>query len=124
MAAIARVSSSFTAKAAHRRGLCVFGADGVRVGGGRYLSWWRIFPAILLLCSLQSSLSQSVAPQKITDGVWFLIGDASKARTKLGWEPKLTVMDIAADMVDADIKLFERDRVLLSNGLGVLLTDE
>ncbi len=56
--------------------------------------------------------------------VELLIGDASKARNKLGWKPKHTVQDIVIDMVESDIKLFERDRILISNGLGVLLNDE
>jgi GDPmannose 4,6-dehydratase len=56
--------------------------------------------------------------------VELLIGDATKARTKLGWKPKHTVQDIVIDMVESDLRLFERDRVLLSNGLGVLLNNE
>jgi GDPmannose 4,6-dehydratase len=56
--------------------------------------------------------------------VELLIGDATKARKKLGWSPKHTVQDIVIDMVESDIKLFERDRILISNGLGVLLNDE
>ncbi|GAB4249771.1 MAG: GDP-mannose 4,6-dehydratase [Candidatus Methylacidiphilales bacterium] len=36
-----------------------------------------------------------------------LIGDASKARNKLGWVPKTTFEDLAKLMVDADIQLLE-----------------
>jgi GDPmannose 4,6-dehydratase len=53
-----------------------------------------------------------------------LIGDSSKARKKLGWEPRHTVEDIVHDMVVADVKLFERDRLLLANGIEVLKYDE
>ncbi len=53
-----------------------------------------------------------------------LIGDASKARRKLGWQPKYNVGKIASDMVQADLKLFERDKLLLSNGMEVLTIDE
>jgi GDPmannose 4,6-dehydratase len=56
--------------------------------------------------------------------VELLIGDATKAWLKLGWEPKHTIQDIVMDMVESDVKLFERDRILMSNGLGVLLNDE
>lgn len=56
--------------------------------------------------------------------VELLIGDATKAKTKLRWEVKHTVQDIVMDMVESDLKLFERDRILVSNGLGVLLNDE
>lgn len=34
----------------------------------------------------------------------FLQGDASKARTKLGWRPKSKFADLVKLMVDADIK--------------------
>jgi GDPmannose 4,6-dehydratase len=36
-----------------------------------------------------------------------LIGDYSKAKKKLGWEPKIKFAELVADMVDADIKLLQ-----------------
>ena len=33
----------------------------------------------------------------------YLLGDATKARTKLGWEPTITLEQILAEMVEADI---------------------
>jgi GDPmannose 4,6-dehydratase len=39
--------------------------------------------------------------------VEFLQGDASKARKKLGWEPKVRFKDLVRMMVDADIKGLE-----------------
>lgn len=33
-----------------------------------------------------------------------LLGDASKARQRLNWEPTVTLEDLAAEMVDADLK--------------------
>jgi GDPmannose 4,6-dehydratase len=48
-----------------------------------------------------------------------LIGDATKARKKLGWIPKFSVQEIVHEMMEADLKRFERDRILLSNGLEV-----
>ena len=41
-----------------------------------------------------------------------LIGDASKAKEKLGWEPKVTFKELARIMVDADMKLAENELVL------------
>ena len=35
-----------------------------------------------------------------------LIGDATKARTKLGWQPKYTLREMVAEMVRSDLKLF------------------
>ncbi len=43
-------------------------------------------------------------------GVDLLIGDATKAREKLGWEPKARVKDLVRIMADADRKLAERER--------------
>lgn len=37
-----------------------------------------------------------------------LIGDASKARTKLGWEPKYSFETLVTEMVDEDIKRLEK----------------
>jgi GDPmannose 4,6-dehydratase len=41
-----------------------------------------------------------------------LIGDASKAKEKLDWEPKVTFKELVSIMVDADMKLAERERAL------------
>lgn len=45
-----------------------------------------------------------------------LIGDASKARTQLGWEPKYTLPMIVREMVMADLELFSRDKYLRDGG--------
>jgi len=42
--------------------------------------------------------------------VELLIGDYSKARKKLGWEPRTKFADLAKLMVDADIELLRRHR--------------
>jgi GDPmannose 4,6-dehydratase len=47
-----------------------------------------------------------------------LIGDASKAKNQLGWEPKHNLKSLITDMVHSDIKLFERDLFLKENGFG------
>jgi GDPmannose 4,6-dehydratase len=39
-----------------------------------------------------------------------LIGDYSKAKRQLGWEPKTKFVDLAKLMVDADIKLLKDHR--------------
>lgn len=39
-----------------------------------------------------------------------LIGDASKAKTKLGWQPKTRFADLARLMVDADVELLRKHR--------------
>ena len=41
-----------------------------------------------------------------------LLGDATKARRELGWEPKVKFPDLVAMMVDADLELARKERVL------------
>jgi GDPmannose 4,6-dehydratase len=53
-----------------------------------------------------------------------LIGDPTKAKTKLGWKPKRSVQDMVREMVESDIKLFQRDKILLSNDMEILKNDE
>ena len=49
-----------------------------------------------------------------------LIGDYSKAKTKLGWEPKYTVEQLLKEMVQSDIELFKRDKYLLDGGHKIM----
>ena len=39
-----------------------------------------------------------------------LMGDASKAKRQLGWEPKTRFVDLVKLMVDADVELLRRHR--------------
>jgi GDPmannose 4,6-dehydratase len=45
-----------------------------------------------------------------------LVGDATKAREKLGWIPKFDLDGLIKDMVHADYELFKRDQYLLKGG--------
>lgn len=45
-----------------------------------------------------------------------LIGDPTKSNTKLGWYPKHDLASLVKDMMEHDIKLFERDKYLLEGG--------
>ena len=49
-----------------------------------------------------------------------LIGDASKAKAVLGWEPKLSVQQLIKEMVASDLELFKRDKYLLEGGHSIL----
>ena len=42
----------------------------------------------------------------------FLVGDATKARTKLGWEPTVTFEELIQMMVDADLEALKRENSL------------
>jgi GDPmannose 4,6-dehydratase len=39
-----------------------------------------------------------------------LLGDASKARERLGWAPKTTFAELVAEMVESDLKMVEREQ--------------
>jgi len=45
-----------------------------------------------------------------------LLGDASRARDKLGWQPKITFEEMVAEMVREDLKSAERDEVVKKHG--------
>ena len=48
----------------------------------------------------------------------FLLGDTSKAKKVLGWEPKVTFKELARMMTDADMKLAEDEKILKEHGKG------
>ncbi len=45
-----------------------------------------------------------------------LLGDASKAKAKLGWEPKITFDELVKEMVREDLKSAERDELVKRHG--------
>ena len=45
-----------------------------------------------------------------------LLGDATKARVKLGWTPQTTFSDLVAEMVREDLKSAERDELIKDHG--------
>ncbi|WP_224998858.1 GDP-mannose 4,6-dehydratase [Cesiribacter sp. SM1] len=45
-----------------------------------------------------------------------LIGDPSKAKKQLGWEPKHSLQDLVKDMVNSDMELMKKDEHLVNNG--------
>jgi GDPmannose 4,6-dehydratase len=49
-----------------------------------------------------------------------LLGDASKARNKLGWKPKVKFRELVSEMVREDLKLAERDELVKRHGHKVL----
>ena len=49
--------------------------------------------------------------------VHHLLGDASKAKNKLGWEPKTSFDELVNKMVESDLELAKREKVLIDNGL-------
>ncbi|WP_207495342.1 GDP-mannose 4,6-dehydratase [Aridibaculum aurantiacum] len=51
--------------------------------------------------------------------VELLIGDATKSKEILGWEPKYTVQELCAEMVQSDIDLFRREVLLKESGFSI-----
>ena len=49
-----------------------------------------------------------------------LIGDASKAKQKLGWEPQITLEELIEDMMVYDLHLFKKDKYLKDGGYRTL----
>jgi GDPmannose 4,6-dehydratase len=53
-----------------------------------------------------------------------LIGDATKAKQKLGWQPKYSLQEMVKEMVDYDLELFRKQKLLLQAGFHVLPNHE
>lgn len=53
-----------------------------------------------------------------------LIGDATKSRTKLGWEPKYNLSQLVDDMMDSDLRLMKKEKFLKDAGHEVLSQHE
>ena len=51
--------------------------------------------------------------------VELLIGDPTKSKTKLGWEPKYDLQGLITEMVAADVDLFQREKLLKESGYTI-----
>lgn len=82
---------------------------------------------IAMVNSVEGDLAPAVKPGDIIvriDPRYFrpaevetLLGDPSKAKEKLGWEPELTVREMCAEMVSYDLKAAKRIALLRDHGL-------
>jgi GDPmannose 4,6-dehydratase len=48
-----------------------------------------------------------------------LLGDATKAREKLGWTPKISFKELVSEMIREDLKAAERDELVKRHGFNV-----
>ena len=48
-----------------------------------------------------------------------LLGDPTKAREKLGWQPEITARQMCAEMVAEDLKAAQRHALLKAHGLDL-----
>ena len=53
-----------------------------------------------------------------------LLGDPSKAKEKLGWEPKVKFADLVAEMIREDVRIARRDRLVTQNGFRAMAFHE
>lgn len=53
-----------------------------------------------------------------------LLGDATRAKQKLGWVPKTSFRELIAEMVKVDLEAAERDRLMKENGFRVSMYQE
>jgi GDPmannose 4,6-dehydratase len=53
-----------------------------------------------------------------------LLGDATKCKEKLQWEPKYTLQDLVEEMMAYDLKLFKKDQFLKDGGFETLNNHE
>lgn len=51
--------------------------------------------------------------------VELLLGDSAKARTVLGWKPQYDLKALAAEMVAEDLKLAQKEKLLMASGFAV-----
>ena len=49
-----------------------------------------------------------------------LLGDASKAKAMLGWEPKITFEELVKEMAREDLRIAERDGLVSQHGYSVM----
>ena len=53
-----------------------------------------------------------------------LLGDPSKARQQLGWEPEISAREVCAEMVENDLKQAKRHALLKSHGMEIPVSHE
>ena len=49
-----------------------------------------------------------------------LIGDATKANTKLGWTPEYSLQGLINEMMESDLKLMTKDQYLKDGGYNIM----
>lgn len=51
--------------------------------------------------------------------VELLIGDPTKAKTKLGWTPQYDLQKLVSEMVEADVMAFKKEKLLVASGFEI-----
>ena len=53
-----------------------------------------------------------------------LLGDSSKARKKLIWEPKITIEELISEMINEDFKEAKKESILKNKGFSIYTSKE
>ena len=53
-----------------------------------------------------------------------LLGDSSKARKKLNWQPKISIEELISDMIDEDSKESKKESILKKKGFSIYTSKE
>ncbi len=53
-----------------------------------------------------------------------LLGDASKAKKKLGWSPSISINELCKEMIDEDLQVAKRDKLLLKSGYSIVKPEQ
>ena len=53
-----------------------------------------------------------------------LLGDSSKARKKLNWQPKISIEELISEMIDEDSKESKKESILKKKGFSVYSSKE
>ena len=53
-----------------------------------------------------------------------LLGDSSKARKKLNWEPKITIEELISEMINEDFKEAKKESILKNKGFSIYTSKE
>ena len=53
-----------------------------------------------------------------------LLGDSSKARKKLNWEPKITIEELISEMINEDFKEAKKESLLKNKGFSIYTSKE
>ncbi|MGA0434730.1 MAG: GDP-mannose 4,6-dehydratase [Flavobacteriales bacterium] len=92
---------------------------------GRELSWEGTGVEEKGICKKTGRTLVSVDPRYFRPAeVDLLVGDASKAKRVLGWEPKHTLEQLCAEMVESDLALFKQTKLLREKGFTVFNQNE
>jgi GDPmannose 4,6-dehydratase len=84
---------------------------------GRELVWQGLGVDEKGICKKTGEVLVSVDPRYFRPTeVELLVGDASKAKRVLGWEPTSTLEQLCSEMVKSDIELFKRNKLLKDGG--------